>query len=142
MVSEANTIEKIYSRIENLKNYVKILEGLQDITLEELEKEPIKKGALERYLQLAIESCVDIAEMIISDQRLSTPQTATEAIEILGKEGILDGSFAKEFAKAVGFRNILIHDYVRIDYQVVLENLKNNLSDFHRFIKAILQFLK
>lgn len=44
MVSEANTIEKIYSRIENLKSYVKILEGLQNITLEELEKEPIIKG--------------------------------------------------------------------------------------------------
>lgn len=142
MVSEANTIEKIYSRIENLKSYVKILEGLQNITLEELDKEPIKKGALERYLQLSIEACVDIAEMIISDQRLSTPQTATEAVEILGQEGILDSDFAKEFSKAVGFRNILIHDYVRIDYQLVLENLKNNLSDFHRFIKEILQFLK
>lgn len=142
MVSEANTIDKIYSRIENLKSYVKILEGLQNITLEELEKEPIKKGALERYLQLSIEACVDIAEMIISDQRLPTPQTATETIEILGKEGILEDSFAKEFAKAVGFRNILIHDYVKIDYQLVLENLQNNLSDFHRFIKEILQFLK
>lgn len=142
MVSEANTIEKIYSRIENLKSYVKILEGLQNITLEELEKEPIKKGALERYLQLSIESCVDIAEMIISDQRLTTPQTATESIEILGNEGILESAFSKEFAKAVGFRNILIHDYVKIDYQIVLENLKNNLSDFHRFIKEILEFLK
>lgn len=142
MVSEANTIEKIYSRIENLKSYVKILEDLKNITLEELEKEPIKKGALERYLQLSIESCVDIAEMIISDQRLSTPQTATEAIEVLGKESILESDFAKEFSKAVGFRNILIHDYVRIDYQLVLENLKENLSDFHRFIKEILQFLK
>lgn len=142
MVSEANTIEKIYSRIENLKSYVKILEGLQNITLEELEKEPIKKGALERYLQLSIESCVDIAEMIISDQRLTTPQTATESIEILGNEGILESAFSKEFAKAVSFRNILIHDYVKIDYQIVLANLKNNLSDFHRFIKEILEFLK
>lgn len=142
MVSAANTIEKIYSRIENLKSYVKILEGLQDITLEELEREPIKKGALERYLQLSIEACVDIAEMIISDQRLTTPQTATESIEILGNEGILENAFAKKFAKAVGFRNILIHDYVKIDYQIVLENLKNNLSDFHKFIKEILEFLK
>lgn len=142
MLSEVNTIEKIYGRIENLKSYIKILEGLQNITLEELEREPIKRGALERYLQLSIEACVDIAEMIISDQRLPTPQTATEAIEVLGKEGILEDSFTKEFSKAVGFRNILIHDYVKIDYQLVLENLKNNLSDFHRFIKEILQFLK
>lgn len=107
-----------------------------------MRRNQLLRGGLERYLQLSIEACVDIAEMIISDQRLPTPQTATESIEILGKEGILESSFAKEFTKAVGFRNILIHDYVKIDYQLVLENLKNNLSDFHKFIKQILKFLK
>lgn len=142
MESPLNTIDKIYARIESLKEYIVILEGLQNITLAELEKDPIKKGALERYLQLSIEACVDMAEMIISDQRLQTPQTAAETIEILGKKGILDEAFAEKFTKAVGFRNILIHDYVRIDYNLVLQNLKSNLSDFHRFIKEVLEFLK
>ncbi len=142
MVSEPNTIEKIYTRITSLKNYVSILESFVSITLSELEKDPIKKGALERYLQLSIEACIDIAEMVISDQRLPIPQTAAEAIEILGKEGILNMEFAKDFSKAVGFRNILIHDYVKIDYQIVLQKLNSNLSDFHRFIKEILEYLK
>jgi uncharacterized protein YutE (UPF0331/DUF86 family) len=142
MESALNAIDKIYARMENLREYVSILEGLQDTSLSEFEKDPIKKGALERYLQLAIEACIDIAEILISDQRLRTPQTAREAIEILGEKGILDKSFAREFSKAVGFRNILIHDYVKIDYEIVLKNLKNNRSDFHRFIKEILEFLK
>lgn len=80
--------------------------------------------------------------MIISDQRLLTPQTSAEALEILGKEGILDKAFANKFSKATGFRNILIHDYLKLDYGTVLKNLKNNLSDFHQFIKEILEFLK
>ena len=142
MESPLNAIDKIYARMENLREYVSILEGLQNTSLSELEKDPIKKGALERYLQLAIEACIDIAEILISDQRLRTPQTAREAIEILGERGILDKSFAEEFSKIAGFRNILIHDYVKIDYEIVLKNLKNNLSDFHRFIKEILDFLK
>lgn len=141
MESGLNAVDKIYARIESLKEYVSILADLQNVSLSELEKDPIKKGALERYLQLAIEACVDIAEILISDQRLRTPQTAREAIEILGERGILDESFTKEFSKAVGFRNILIHDYIKIDYKMVLKNLKNNLSDFHKFIKAILDFL-
>lgn len=142
MESALNAVDKIYARIENLKDYISILESLQNVNLSELQNDPIKKGALERYLQLAIEACVDIAEILISDQRLRTPQTAREAIEILGERGILDEGFSGKFSKAVGFRNILIHDYVKIDYEIVLKNLKNNLSDFHRFIKEILEFLK
>lgn len=56
MESALNTIDKIYARIEVLKQYLVILEGLQNTTLSELEKDPIKRGAIERYLQLSIDS--------------------------------------------------------------------------------------
>lgn len=45
MESALNAIDKIYARIEALRGYLVTLEGLQNITLEELEKDPIKKGA-------------------------------------------------------------------------------------------------
>lgn len=135
-------INKIYSKIEALKSYILILNNTKDITLDEIEKDPIKRGAIERYLQLAIESCIDIAELIISDQRLPAPLTSKETIEILGREKIIDEDFSKRFSKAVGFRNILIHDYLRIDYKELLRNLKENLKDFDRFIKEILKFLE
>lgn len=135
-------INKIYSKIESLKSYLSILNKIKDITLEEVEKDPIKRGAIERYLQLAIESCIDIAELIISDQRLPAPLTSKEAIELLGKEKITDEDFSKRFSKAASFRNILIHDYLKIDYKELLRNLKENLKDFDYFIKEILKFLK
>lgn len=142
MELKRDAIDKIYLRIEKLKEYLAILEGLQDVTLLELQKDAVKRGAVERYLQLSIEACIDIAELVISDQRLLTPSTAKEALEILGKEGIMESEFAEGFSKTAGFRNILIHDYVEIDYEILLQNLKGNLSDFHMFIKSILAFLK
>lgn len=135
-------INKIYSKIESLKSYVLILNNIKDMTLDEIEKDPIKRGAVERYLQLAIESCIDIAELIISDQRLPAPLTSKETIEILGKEKIINEEFSKRFSKAASFRNILIHDYLKIDYRELLKNLKENLRDFDYFIKEILKFLK
>lgn len=116
MELKPDAIDKIYARLEKLKEYIGILEGLGHITRSELEIDPVKKGALERYLQLAIEACIDIAELIISDQRLPTPQTAREALELLGKHDILEKEFATSFADAAGFRNILIHDYLELDY--------------------------
>lgn len=135
-------INKIYSKIESLKSYISILNSVKDTTLDEIQKDDIKRGAIERYLQLAIESCIDIAELIISDQRLPAPLTSKETIEILGKEKIINEEFSKRFSKAVGFRNILIHDYLKIDYKELLRNLKENLKDFENFIKEVLKFLE
>lgn len=142
MALKQDNIDKIYLRIEALRQYVAVLEDFRNISLKELENDLVKRGAIERYLQLAIEVCIDIAELIISDQRLTPPSTYKEAITVLGKEKILNDSFAKSFSKAVGFRNILIHDYVKIDYRKLHSYLQNNLSDFHKFIKEILEFLK
>lgn len=142
MALQQDNIDKIFLRIEALKQYVSVLESLKNITFEELEKDDVKRGAVERYLQLAIEACIDIAELIISDQRFAAPATYREAIIVLGKEKILDEEFARHFSEAAGFRNILIHDYVKIDYNRLQNYLQNNLSDFHTFIKNILKFLK
>lgn len=142
MELRAEALEKVYLRLEALKRYIGILKGLQNTTLDELTSDLVKRGAIERYLQLAIEACIDIAELIISDQRFSTPQSAKETIEILGREGILDTEFAREFSKASGFRNILIHDYLEIDDRELLKNLQINLSDFDHFIKSVLEFIK
>ena len=142
MQPKSDAIKKIYLRLESLKEYLSILETLKDISLTELGKDVIKRGAIERYMQLAIESCIDIAELIISDQRLPAPSTSKDTIEILGKEKIIDEEFAKRFSKAASFRNILIHDYLKIDYKELLQNLKENLKDFDKFIQEILKFLK
>lgn len=142
MTLKQDNIDKIFLRIEALKEYISVLEDLKSLTASEIESDLIKRGAVERYLQLAIEACIDIAELIISDQRLPTPATSREAIIILGRENIINKDFAEQFSEAAGFRNILIHDYVKIDYQKLHNYLQNNLSDFHKFIKEILVFLK
>src|SRR3990167_3632700 len=129
-------INKIYSKIESLKSYILILGTIKNITLDEIEKDAIKRGAIERYLQLAIESCIDIAELIISDQRLPAPLTSKETIEILVKAKIIDEEFSKRFSKAASFRNILIHDYLKIDYKEFLQNF------FYKTIKVFQVFLE
>lgn len=142
MVLQQDNITKIYSRIEALKEYLEYLESIKDTSLEDLQSNIERRGAIERYLQLSIESCIDIAELIISDQRFATPESGRDAIIILGNEAVLDKNFAENFSQAAGFRNILIHDYVKIDYDLLHKYLQENLSDFHKFIEQILKFLK
>lgn len=136
----SDILEKINTRLETLREYVKILKSLKGVTGKDLATNIDKRAKAERYLQLAIEACVDIAELIISDQRLPTPKTARETIEILGDNGILKKEFASEFAPAVGFRNILIHDYLKIDYNQVADKINNRLGDFEKFAQQVAKF--
>lgn len=57
--------------------------------------------------------------------------------EILGQEGIIEKKLATAFAPAVGFRNILIHDYLKIDYEQVADKINNRLGDFEKFAQQI-----
>ena len=48
---------------------------------------------------------------------------------------------SKRLAPMAGFRNILVHEYLEIDRHRVYRVLKNDLSDFERFIKAVSKLL-
>jgi len=43
------------------------------------------------------------------------PQTMGETFDRLSQAGVLDGELATRLKKAVGFRNVAVHDYRSID---------------------------
>ena len=54
---------------------------------------------------------------------------------------ILKKDFANQFAPMTGFRNILVHDYLDIDYEEVADKINNQLEDFNTFAKQIAKYL-
>lgn len=136
-----DNIDKINLRLEKLKEFTGSLKTLKGVTAEDLIQNQDLRLKTERLLQLAIEACIDIAEIIIIDQRLPAAADSAGAIKILGQEKIIDSEFADTFSKIVGFRNILVHDYIDIDYKQVADKVNNRLSDFERFAQEVAQFL-
>lgn len=138
----SDTKELIYKRITAIKHYLSILEKYKDISPATLKADYEKSAIVERYFQLVIEASIGIAELIISDQNFPVAETSREAIQILGKKGVINNQFSEQFCGVAGFRNVLVHDYLDIDYEKVANYLKNNLADFHRFIKEVVMYLK
>ncbi len=133
---------EILSKLEQLREYVKILDSYKKYSVEEIKNDFTLKGALERYLQVALECVLDIGEMIISMKSLKKPETYREVIEILGREGILPKEFSEEFKEAVKLRNILVHMYTEVDLNILYKILQNKLKDFNEFAKYVAQYLK
>ncbi|RLG57526.1 MAG: DUF86 domain-containing protein [Candidatus Hydrothermarchaeota archaeon] len=133
---------EILSKIDMLKKYVDLLKNYKYASVKDLEKDPTLRGAVERYLQVAIECCLDIGEMIISVKGFKKPESYREVIEILGKEGVLPKEFANKFAPAASFRNILVHAYAEVDVEKLYEFLQENVEDFEIFAKYIAEYLE
>jgi uncharacterized protein YutE (UPF0331/DUF86 family) len=82
---------------------------------EDLIDDYMLKSAIERNLQQALESALDIGEVIISSENLGKPEDYQSIIIILGQAGIVPMKFAKRFREAAKLRNILVHMYTEVD---------------------------
>ena len=133
--------DEIASKLEHLREYITILKGYQHHQIEDLQADHTLKGAVERYLEIALESTIDIGEMIISREKLKRPESYQEVFLILGDQGILPKNFAIKFAPSAGFRNRLVHMYAKIDIGKLHYYLRNNIEDIEQFGKYIAQYL-
>jgi len=140
-MNKQDYIIQINEKFKLLEDYLKILKSLGKIDAGILEKDVIKRGAVERYLQLACEIILDVANQIIAEHRFRTPDEYKSSILILGEEGVLDKKFSEDFSKMAGFRNILVHDYLKLDYEKVADKVNNRLGDFEKFAKAVAKFI-
>jgi uncharacterized protein YutE (UPF0331/DUF86 family) len=124
-----------------MKKYVDFLKSHKDSSVSMLRSNYMLRSAIERNFQLAIESALDVGEMIISLENFKRPEDYRGVIEILGEEGIIPKDFAKRFASTADFRNILVHMYAEVDLNELYNRLQE-LDDFDAYAIAICKYLK
>lgn len=136
--------QKTLEKLENFKEYLKYLRQLrEEIRNEEDFLEDFHQfGNVERYLQLSIQIIVDVSHLIIIDLGLERPEDNYEAISILFKQKIISESLAQKLTKMVGLRNILVHEYGKIDRKKIYSVLKEQLDDLENFKTQIINYLK
>ena len=107
-----------------------------------LKEDIIRYWGIERGIHICIESVIDIANILISSSEVEKPSTYRDTILVLSELDIIPKSFSKDLAKMAGFRNILVHDYINIDEEIILDILNNKLDDFMKFTKYINKWIK
>ncbi len=97
-----------------------------------------RQDAIILNLQRACESSIDAAMHLVRVHRLGIPQETREAFEMLEQAGRLDPSLAERLRRMVGFRNIAVHDYQKLNLEVVKAILVERLDDFAAFTRLLL----
>ena len=134
--------ERIYLKLRSMKRCVDFLSSKKEASGEEIEENYEMRSAIERSFQLAIESALDIAEIVISSKGFEKPEDYKSTILILGKHSVLPMDFAEEFSSAAGFRNILVHMYEEVDIKILYDFLHDKLKDFDKFARYIIKYIE
>ena len=94
-------------------------------------------------LKKIIGAIIDATFLIIKENRFKIPEEEKQSFDILHEEKIISNELKERLKDAKGMRNILAHEYGKIDDKIVFESIKDELIfDAEEFIKQIKKFIK
>lgn len=98
-----------------------------------------KQDAIVLNLQRACETAIDLAMYVVSQRKLGVPQDSRDAFALLQTAGMLPSDLVQRMQRMVGFRNVAIHEYARLNLEVVHSIITKQLDDFRIFSSTIVK---
>ncbi|MCK9231039.1 MAG: DUF86 domain-containing protein [Syntrophales bacterium] len=117
------------------------LKRIQDTTkgdpdsLEDIDREDI----FVLNLQRAVQAAIDLASHVVASEGLGLPATIREHFDLLHQSNVISASMAGKMKAMTGFRNIAIHDYRKIDKDILKSILTHNLPDLEQFYMDVIE---
>ncbi|MGM0509124.1 MAG: type VII toxin-antitoxin system HepT family RNase toxin [Fusobacteriota bacterium] len=127
ILSKIESIEKCLKRIETKKSE-------ENFNLDNYDTQDI----IVLNLQRACQQAIDLAMYITSELALGIPKNSAQAFEKLCDKNIITVNSLKNMKSMVGFRNVAVHQYQKINYDIVENVINNHLDDFYKFDKEII----
>lgn len=124
-------------RLERLEQAVTDLRQVASNDLARFVGDRALQAQAERWTQVAVEACVDLAHHVIADHGWATPATYRDAFRILGDHGVIEPALAVRMAGWAGLRNILVHLYLDVDHARLHEVLTTELDDLVEYARSL-----
>ncbi|MZP30475.1 DUF86 domain-containing protein [Heliobacterium undosum] len=123
-----------------LNEYIHDLRDVRDnppISLSAVVNDKKTRRFVERTLHLAIECSLDIGNHIIADEKYREPRSNRDIFAVLVENGVISEALLGDLQKMAQFRNLLVHDYARIDPDIIYKILYNGLKDVETYVMEI-----
>jgi len=98
----------------------------------------MRQDAISVNLQRAAQLCIDLANITIRQKKLGLPKDSSDSFNLLVEAGIISKTMGQHLKGMVGFRNILVHEYTKLDLSIMVEVIENHLDELIAFAQCIL----
>ncbi len=127
--------ELVLKKLARIEECVQELRTLGDPSL--IRSDRREERFVEHTLQIAIQSILDVASQVVSEERLGEPRTNQELIDLLARHGWIPASLELPLHRMIGFRNVLVHGYDEVDLSVVEDIARHRLDDLLAFAGVV-----
>ena len=124
-------------RLARLEELLRRLERLAAVDRQTFLTDPAVQAQAERWMQVAGEVCLDLAQHLIASEGWQTPATYREAFQVLRAEGVLSPDLATRMEGWAGLRNLLVHLYLEVDHGKLYRILTEDLGELGTYAAAL-----
>ena len=127
----------VAQKLESLRRCIQRVESKLPDSVETLLTDLDAQDIVSLNLARAVQMSVDMASQWLAGHSKSTaPKTMEEAFEALANSGTIEPELAVKMRKLVGLRNLIIHNYDDVNWEIVFAICQYHLSDFRAFAKV------
>ena len=133
--------DAIRERLKRLEDVIVRLRELASSDRLDLAGDYRDAWTAERGLHLAAEIAFDVGNHILSAHFGTSSSDYEDIIKQLADRGVISRELSERFKGLGGFRNVLVHGYLRIDSRRVGEALERAPRDFSLLLDEIRRWL-
>lgn len=132
----------VLNKCEIIERCLKRIREIYDNKPDNLFKDQLRQDAIFLNLERACQAAISLAMRLIRIKNLGLPKESREAFKILKENSIVPRDLAASLQSMVGFRNLAVHEYQKINLDVVQGIITKRLDVFERFVEIALNLTK
>lgn len=130
-----NKISRIQQDLTHLREFI-------GFSFDEAAKNYKTHKIIERIIEVIINEAIDINQHIIVEKgEKDLPFDFRQSFLLLVDIGVYPREFAQQISKSVGLRNILVHEYLKLDEKIFYKSIKDCYEDYTKYCRYILDYL-
>lgn len=127
----------VREKLESLRRCIRRIEEKRADSVQALLNDADRQDIIVLNLTRSVQLCVDWASLAMAESNEPAPHTMGEALDVLARADIIDDKLSARMRAAVGFRNIAVHGYQVINWDIVHAITHERLADFRAFARAM-----
>jgi len=126
-----------WSKIASMQKHLDRIKAKSNVDLREFLQDIDRQESVLFNVQMAIQNCIDLAAHIVAEEGLGVAGSTNELFYLLEEQGYIGQELTDKMIRAVGFRNLVAHEYGKLDLEVVFRVCHEDAKDLEEFSRVL-----
>ena len=129
----------IAEKVDAVEHSLKRVENRRGESLDRFLEDDALQDSVILHLMQAVQGCIDLAAHVVSEEELGLASSTRDFFYILFDKRVIDDKLREKMISAVGFRNLVAHEYAKLDLERVYLIATDGIKDIEEFLRVMVR---